>query len=381
MTGRLPAAGRTVLAWNQVRVTGSGRGPGVTSTAWSPSTLGINYPWINADGSESVNWLTAAYSSATVAADLAVLQGWGITKIRAWAQLESVMDWSGSAYSLDATYSPNLDDFLTRCASYGISVILVIGDGSSSGGYSNLDGKFRWTFVTGSSTAYLNGLTAYVNHYASHPNILMWELQNEPYGNLTWSANAEASGATQAQTHTFLVAAYETVKALAGSTYVGFSDYEEEQQPVYQIFSSSTNRANLVNDCTDVYSMHIYRANSGQIADFRQLTAKPKWCTEIGCYNYYDPTASTHPIAAWDELLDDSGPNGFSGLCNPPSVRDIGVKLMNSGFSLIMPWAFGDNAGMVLHTAAGGYVTGTLPAWMTGQFSAGRSAASGRHQV
>jgi len=364
MTSRLAATGRTQLAWYQQRI------------RYSPGTLGLNYPWMNVDGSETVNYLGASYSTASVQADFAWIAALGVTKIRCWTQLEAVMSWSGSAYSFESTYASNLDDLLTRAQDAGLQVIMVIGDGESSGGYSNLDGKFRWTFVTGGYTAYLTALAAFADRYSAHSNIVMWELQNEPYGNLTFSANAIASGATQAQTYTFLAAAYATVKPVAGSTYVGFSDYEEEQQSEYQLFSSPSFVADFIDGATDVYSMHIYRANSGQVADFRTLTGKPKWCTEIGCYNYYDPTASDHPIAAYDELGND-GPNGITGLCNPPSVRDIAAKLMKAGFSLIMPWSASDNAGLVQHDSTGGYLPGSLPGWMTSQFAT-RSIASGR---
>lgn len=364
---RLPATGRTQLAWYSRRV------------RYSPAVLGLNYPWINNAGSETVNWLDA-YDFAVTESDLALIASWGITKIRAWAQLESVMGWSDAYYyGWQGDYRANLDDFLTRCTSHGLQVILVVGDGKSSGGYASLDGKFRWTFVTGNSAPYLDALTTYVSWFRSHPCVLMWELQNEPYANLTWSPNAIASGATQAQTHSFLVSCYQTVKPLVGTVYTGFSDYEEEDQAQYQLFSSAANRAVLVDDCTDVYSMHVYRGDQSQVADFRTLTGKPKWCSEVGSYNYYDPTGSDHPVPAYNELDDDS-PNGISGLSNPYSVRSISAKLINSGFGLIMPWAFSDNPGLVGHNPDGTYLPGSLVGWIQSQF-ASRTAASGRQRA
>jgi hypothetical protein len=367
---RLTATNRHTLQWYETRVT------------YTPQTLGINYPWMNNHAGGSVtNYLTTQYNSTLVENDLALIASWGVTKIRAWGQLESVMDWSGSAYSLDTTYAANLDDFLTRCNNHNLQVILVIGDGHSSGGYASLDGKFQWTFVTGSNTAYLSALTTYVNHFKSHTNILMWEYQNEPYGNLTWSANAQASGATQAQTHTFLGAVYNTIKPLVGSTLVSFSDYEEDQtQTVYQLFSSATNRTNLIDDCTDVYNMHIYRKDQSQIADFRTLTSKPKWCTEVGSYNYYDPTASSHPIIAYNEL-DSGGPNGISGISNPYSVRSIAAELINAGFALVIPWSVGNNDSVVLHNPDGSHIVGSLGNWIKAQFNTTRLTANNRLTV
>ena len=360
------ATNRYNLQWYEQRVN------------YIPATLGINYPWINNHaGGESVNYLNVNYSTTFVENDLALIASIGITRIRAWAPLEQIMDWTGSLYTVNTPYALNLDDFLTRCNNHGLSVILVIGDGKSSGGYTSLDGKFQWTFVTGSNAAYLAALTTYVNRYKKYGNILMWELQNEPYANLTFSANAQASGATQTQTHAFLVTCYQLVKNIVGSAYVGFSDYEEDQQSQYQMFSSATNRTNLINDCTDIYSMHIYRKDASQIADFRTLTTKPKWCTELGSYNYYDPTASTHPIAAYNEFKSE-GTNGFSGLSNPYAVRSIGADLVNAGFSLIMPWSVGDNDSMIQHLSDGTHLVKSLPTWMQSRYSMSRLNATGR---
>src|SRR5438445_1215271 len=365
----LAATRRTPLQWYANR------------SAYTPQNLGMNYPWLNNHaGGSVINYLTTQYNSTLVENDLALIASWGVKIIRAWGQLESVMDWTGNAYTINTTYAAHLDDYLTRCANHNLQVILVIGDCKSSGGYSNLDGKFRWTFVNSSST-YLSALYTYVNHFKAHANILMWELQNEPYANLTWSDNAITSGVTQAQLHEFLVSCYSVVKVIVGSTYVGFSDYEEEQQNVYQLFSNATKRTNLVDDCTDVYSMHIYRADQWQIADFRNLTGKPKWCSEVGSYNYSDPTGVSHGNQpGYNELMSD-GPNGISGNSNPYSTRSIAAKLINSGFSLILPWSIGDNDSVVRHLSDGSHIVGSLGAWIQAQFNATRTLASGRQLV
>lgn len=364
---RLTATGRYSLQWYEQRAN------------YSTSTLGINYPWINNhQGGESVNYLiSGTYNTTIVENDLTLIASLGITRIRAWGQLEAVMSWNGTAFSWNASSQANLDDFLTRCNNHGLSVILVIGDGKSSGGNTSLDGKFRWSFVTGSNTAYVMALQTFVTYYKAHPNILMWEMQNEPYANLTFSANAQSSGATQTQVHTFLAACYTAVKAIVGTALVGLSDYEEDQQTQYQMFSSATNRANLIDDCTDVYSMHIYRKDQSQVVDFRTLTSKPKWCSEVGSYNYSDPTASGHPILAYNELVSD-GANGFSGISNSFSTRSISAKLVNSGFTLVMPWALCDNNSMVIHLSDGSHLIGPLSRWMQAQFTSVRGTANSR---
>jgi len=285
---------RTAIPWYQQRA------------IFKSANFGLNLPWLNLhNGSEAVNWLNTSYDSTKIEADLVMIASLGITKIRTWAQLESMYNYTGGVFVENATYTANLDDFLTRCNNHGISVILVIADGKEDSAPSDLDGKFRWDLVQsgGGITVYNNAYTAYVNRFKSHTNILMWEISNEPYANLTWALYPQSLSVTKDQVHSYLQGAYTTIKATVPSALVGFSDYEEEEQTRYQTFSDATNRASYVDDCTDVYSLHIYRPDASYIADFRTLTSKPKWCTELGNLNYYDPTASAHPIAGYNELL------------------------------------------------------------------------------
>ena len=255
--------------------------------------LGINLPWLNKhDGSESTNWLNTDYDAAKIDADLAGIQSLGIKKIRAFLMLESVMEYDETEFVWNPQARANLHDFLRKCAARGISVIVVMNSGNHDGSYASLDGKFRWNLIKTQEgiNKYIAAQTLYINEYKAYNNILMFELCNEPYGELTWSPAAIASGVTKDEVHSFLKQAYDNAKTLT-DIYVGFSELEEEEQSKYRFFSDPTNRTEYIDDCTDVYSMHFYRPNASYIADFRNLTNKPKWATEVGNLNYYDPDA------------------------------------------------------------------------------------------
>lgn len=334
------------------------------NVVYTPGNTGMNLPWLNLhNGSQVVNWLNTAYDAQKVEDDLSDLQAIGIQKIRAWAQMESIFNYKNSTFILNPTYAANLDDFLNRAERHGISVILVMGDGGNEPhAPQDLDGLFRWELIQNGSAGdmvYARAYAAYLNRFKFHPNILMWEIANEPYSNLSFYDRPQTLGITQTQVHAYLLAAYKALKPLAGTIPVGFSDYEEEQQTKYQLFSSAAKRAALVDDCTDIYSMHIYRLTASQVADFRTLTAKPKWATELGSYNYNDPTASDHPLPANGEL--------FQTDANFNSFISISHKLLNSGFTLLMPWSWGDNPGMVKHNADGSHTLYKLPLFLKDQ--------------
>ena len=128
---------------------------------------------------------------------------------------------------------------------------------------------------------------------------------------------------------------------------MGISELEEEEQEMYQIFSDTEKRRMFIDDVTDVYSMHIYRNNASQVADFSNLTGKPKWVVELGAYNYDDPYAKEHPVPGFSELFDTNK--------NYNATIDISRKLLNSNFTIIMPWAFTSNNGMVRHNTNGSH--------------------------
>lgn len=329
---------------------------------YTSDNLGINLPWLDMhDGTVEYNWLNDKYNSAVVDSDLIVIHKMGITKIRSFASMEAIFDYKNKKFIINEAYANNLDDFLNKAEEYNISVILVMGSGgnaASNGTIKNLDGNFHWDLIQTPEgvKVYTNAYIDYVNRFKNHKNILMWETMNEGYGSLIWNSDAKELNVTQTQVHTFLVQSYRAVKPLAGNVPVGFSDYEEEQQPMFQIYSNTTKREALVDGSTDIYSMHIYRNNAYQVANLSNLTNKPKWVVELGAYNYYDPNMIYHPIAGNDELLDTDK--------NFVAVTQISKKLLDSGFTLIMPWAFTSNSGMVIHNPDGSYTLLKLPQFM-----------------
>lgn len=329
---------------------------------FTSENLGINLPWLDThDGKTEVNWLNTKYNSNLIGQDLSVIHAMGITKIRTFGQMESIYNYYNGVFVLNETYAKNLDDFLNTADGYNISVILVMGTGGSEnydGELKDLDGQFHWELIQNPKglQIYKDAYISYINRFKSHKNILMWEIINEPYGSITWSPYAKILNITQDQAHTYLVQSYQAIKPLAGNVTVGFSDYEEEEQTQYQLFSNPEKVRTLVDDCTDVYAMHIYRNNASQVANFVYLTGKPKWVLELGAYNYYEPIAKIHPIPAYNELFDTDK--------NYVAVTQISAKLINSNFTLIMPWSFTSNNGMIKHNADGSHTLLKLPLYM-----------------
>lgn len=308
---------------------------------------GVNLPWLNKhDGYQSTNWLNADYDSAKIEADLALVGSLGFTKIRTFLQIESVMAYD-AGFAWNVTAKANLNDFFDRCENHGISVIAVMNSGNHDGNCASLDGKFRWDLpkTQGGIDIMVAAQTLYINELKTR-DILMFEFCNEPYGELTWSAGAISAETTKAQMHNYLVQSYDNAKLLTDIP-VGFSDLEEEEQTRYQTFSSASNRANYVDDCTDIYSMHIYLPDSSYVYDFSGVVGKPKWCSEFGHLNYNDPTASEHPVAGNLELYNEAS--------NFDAVTSILPRLLTSGFTLAMPWSAVDNAGFIKHNADGSH--------------------------
>lgn len=335
---------------------------GVTIRALpTTANLGVNLAWLNKhDATQSQTFFGATWDVTKITADLDLVQGWGLTKLRVWAPLEGIMEWTGSAFAFHATYPDNVDTFLTLCAARGISVILVMGDGGNSAEPTNLNGKFHWDLVQSAEgiTTQVAAQVAYVNRFKHHSNILMWEIMNEPYYNYEFDGGyAQGLGVTKDQAHTYVKAAYDAIKPLVGSTYVGFSDLEEENQAKYRVFSDATNRANYVDDCTDVYSMHIYRPDYTWLySSWQTVTGKPKWITELGALNYIDPSASSHPIPGNGELRI-AAPNLLA-------VKSIASYTLNQGFQLVMPWSVADNNTVVVHNANGTHTNGVVADWL-----------------
>jgi hypothetical protein len=341
--------------------------------SYTGDTLGINFPWLDlhtgADFKQAYNWLTGSYDSSLVEGDLTEIESMGIRKMRSFCVMESVFDFRDGAFRLNPTTAKNLDDFLDRAERHGIRVITVMGDGNYDSKGATLDGKFRWNLIQSQEgrRVYADAYVAYLKRFGRHRNILMWEMHNQPYGELTWSPAARDAGITQEQLHDYLWLSYTRLKSVAGAVPVGFSDMEEKEQGKYHLFANDVKRRALIDDCTDIYSMHIYRASPDEIEDFRTLVGKPKWAVELGSYNFSDPDASEHPFAASNELYD--------GQKNYEAVRHVGQKLMNSGFTLIMPWGFSGNPGLVTHNKDGSHTLGPLALYMKKELTGTNAAA------
>jgi hypothetical protein len=336
--------------------------PHLSSSIYTPENLGINLPWLDLhNGTEADNWLNTQYNGTLINNDLKEIEQMGITKIRSFCQLESIFDFVNEKFVLNEQYAKNLDDFLYKAASHGISVICVMGAGNYGGNPQNLDGHFRWDLVTTPEgiRTYAAAYAAYVERFKRHKNIIMWEIHNEPYGELSWSGAAAAAHVTEEEMRQYLAASYVAIKPIASDTFVGFSDLEEEEQAKYQLFSDPERRVRLVDNYTDAYSMHIYRKDASQVHDFSDLAGKPKWVVELGSYNYLDPRGVGHPLPANNELYDTQS--------NYDSTVSIADKLIHTGFTLIMPWAFTSNTGMVTHNPDGTHTLYALPLWMKEQ--------------
>jgi hypothetical protein len=287
--------------------------------------------------------------------------------IRVFAPVEAVMAYGGKAFAMDPRRAEHVDQFLAAAGRRGLKVILVMGDGNVGEEPQSLDGKFRWELVqsAGGLKALAAAHVAYFRRFREHEHILMWEVANEPYGNLTWAAYPQKLGVTLDQTHGYLRTIYEALRPLT-KAHVGFSDLHEEQQEKYRLFTRPEFRRRYIDDATDIYALHIYRARPDEVPDFSQLRGKPKWCSELGSYNYVDETGAGHAgQPARGELWRERE--------NFDAVTAIVPKLLEGGFELVLPWAFTANDGMVVHRRDGSHELKALPRWMQSQLGAAGS--------
>jgi hypothetical protein len=343
-----------------------------------PSNLGINVFQVNQHGGADPNhWLTTPYDVNKVEADLSLLASLGIRILRVWAPVECVIAISGSAAPRANAFARNLDDFLARCRTYGMSCVLVMGDGHATRRpIPPHDGKFLWEMIQSRDgrRRYADASVAYVNRFGPSGRVYCWEIANEPYGNLTWASYPQALGITKDDVHAYLQTSYEAIKRVVSDP-VGFSELEEEEQHKYRVFSDAQVRETYIDDCTDYYSMHIYRARAAQMGDFRGLTTKPKYLSEVGHYNYKDVTGEYHAGQPANlELLAERE--------NMQAVIDLCTKAVNSGFALVMPWDLSVNPGMFVHHPDGAHTIKALPRWMQSVLlAAHRESATSRQDL
>ena len=330
----------------------------------NPENLGLNYPWVDDhQGHVQMLWMDE-YRPDLVENDLKAISQLGVRIIRVFAPVDAVVSFNGEQFTLEPRRADNVDRFLTLTGRKGLKVILVMADGNVHEQPKDLDGKFHWDLVQSDrgletlSAAYVT----YVRRFSAHEHILMWEVANEPYGNLTWAAFPQKRKVSLEQTHRYLRTIYQAIKPIT-TAYVGFSELHEEQQEKYRFFSNAEFRRRYVDDATDIYALHIYRASPEQVPDFSKLAGKPKWCSELGSYNYVDETGAAHAgQPAGGELWNERE--------NLRAVTSIVPKLLDGGFELILPWAFTANEGMVVHRRDGSHELKSLPLWMQAQLNA-----------
>jgi len=333
----------------------------VNAVVPSAQNLGINYPWVDDHQGHVQQLWMQDYPAQLVEDDLQTIAALGVRVIRVFAPVEAVMSYGDAGFTMVEARAAGVDRLLEAAARRDMRVILMMGDGNVEQRPENLDGKFRWELVQSETgrEQLAAACTEYVRHFRKHDNILMWELANEPYGNLTWAAYPQQLRVSNDETHAYLRAAYQAVKPLT-TAHVGFSDLHEEEQEKYRLFTNAEFRRRYVDDATDVYAIHIYRGSPRQVPDFAGLTGKPKWCSELGSYNYTDETGVAHAgQPAHGELWDERA--------NFEAVTAIVPKLLDGGFELVLPWAFTANEGMVVHRADGSHELKSLPRWMQSQ--------------
>ena len=320
--------------------------------------LGINYPWVDHhNGHVEMLWMRD-YRPDLVDEDLRVIHSLGVRVIRVFAPLDALMSYENQRFTMAEDRAENLNRFLQTAAKYELRVILVMADGNVNDEREDLSGKFRWELVRTSEglESLAGAYREYVRRFNHHSNVLMWETANEPYANLTWAKVPQELAISQDQVHSYLRRVYEAIKPLT-TGYVGFSDLHEEEQQKYRLFTSEDFRRRYIDDATDVYSIHVYRASPEQIPDFSALTKKPKWCSELGSYNYFDVTGEAHANQPANGEL-------WNERKNLDAVTSIVAKLLDEDFELILPWAFTSNEGMVAHRPDGSHELKALPRWM-----------------
>jgi hypothetical protein len=300
----------------------------------------------------------------------------GIKQIRVFATIETMYNYTGGVFVENSTYTANLDDLLTFAAGYNIKVILVMTTGNDATAPSNYDGGFRWDLIQSAPglTVYQNAFVAYISRFNSHSNVIMWETANEPYGNgwnssnpahTGFSAYATSLSVTNTQILAFLTQMYNAIKPYAGTTPVGFSDYEEEEQsPWFTLFSDSTNRPTYIDPATDVYSVHIYRALTSELWTGYSTLTKPLWITELGSYN---SVGNTGGVVQNDQLRDPYQ--------NAQAVYALSQYLLTHGAALIMPWSYNDGS-IMQYNADGTSTELRLAQWLQGWLDKRPTAAT-----
>ena len=191
--------------------------------------FGINYPWSHYGhdfGSNAWGHHGVSNEYSTVYIDFDELMGAGLRAVR-WflfcdGRASPEFDSNGTVTGFDSQFYTDMDAALDIAKKHGIYILFSLFDfylcdtikmsgGVQMGGHSDLISDFskRQSFLD-------NALVPMLQRYASHPNILAWEVMNEP----EWVMVVDGGGnvgipVTLEEMQNFSILIYETVKQFA----------------------------------------------------------------------------------------------------------------------------------------------------------------------
>src|SRR5262245_21552649 len=156
---------------------------------------GVNLPWYNyTDFGNHYQWGNM-YNSAEMESRLSAIAAKNFNTVRIWVYGDgrTSPEWSGatpggSPTGHDTQFFANMDDFLARCSSKNLYVILTLWDhgalnsNPSAGQYAG----HHESVITDSTkrAAWMNNVIGpLVSRYSQHARILSWEVFNEPEWN------------------------------------------------------------------------------------------------------------------------------------------------------------------------------------------------------
>jgi len=170
---------------------------------------GINVPWnqFGSDVGSHPQW-GHLYSSSWFETFCSACQTSGVNAARLWIHCDGrsspEFDGTGVVTGLDATFLPDLADIFARALSHNVMLMPCLwsfdmtGDGASSAGpYAGLHANLITDTVK--TRSYItNALLPIVQQFRNAPNLLGWEIINEP----EWSVNDIEDGGGTTQTVT-----------------------------------------------------------------------------------------------------------------------------------------------------------------------------------